>query len=224
MLTRFKLNCWITITFEKLILLNIFEGCKDMCANGSLSNNLFCVFYFFGYLYMKNFKYSILKDFILVIRQSDGPAIWGGCVPAFFPKKRDGALFAVQVQSFVNITRVAPAPLLQIKSGGTILIGAGKLSRYRMFVGGTGAVSRYKQSRSQKTVMMQDLNFVQMSALTALASAKASVRVHRLLQICLECSSTCLPCLPAGRRQAGKQKPSRFFRKKRETTYPYCPC
>jgi hypothetical protein len=31
--------------------------------------------YFFGYLYTKNFKYSILKDFILVIRQSDGPAI-----------------------------------------------------------------------------------------------------------------------------------------------------
>ena len=26
----------------------------------------------------------------------NGPAIWGGCVPAFFPKKRDGALFAVQ--------------------------------------------------------------------------------------------------------------------------------
>ena len=29
---------------------------------------------------MKNFKYSILKDFILVFRQSDGPAIKGGCV------------------------------------------------------------------------------------------------------------------------------------------------
>jgi len=26
---------------------------------------------------MKNFKYSILKDFILVIRQSDGPAVEG---------------------------------------------------------------------------------------------------------------------------------------------------
>jgi hypothetical protein len=25
----------------------------------------------------------------------NGPAIKGGCVPAFFPKKRDGALFAV---------------------------------------------------------------------------------------------------------------------------------
>ena len=40
---------------------------------------------------------------------------------------------------------------------GTSLIGAGKLSRYRMFVRGTGAVSRYKLSRSQKTVKVQDL-------------------------------------------------------------------
>ena len=45
---------------------------------------------------------------------------------------------------------------------GTSLIGAGKLSRYRIFVGGTGAVSRYKLSRSQKTVTMQDFNWGQM--------------------------------------------------------------
>jgi len=45
---------------------------------------------------------------------------------------------------------------------GTSLIGAGKLSRYRIFVGGTGAVSRYKLSRSQKVVTMQDLNCGQM--------------------------------------------------------------
>jgi len=45
---------------------------------------------------------------------------------------------------------------------GTSLIGAGKLSRYRIFVRSTGAVSRYKLSRSQKTVTMQDLNWGQM--------------------------------------------------------------
>jgi hypothetical protein len=45
---------------------------------------------------------------------------------------------------------------------GTSLIGAGKLSRYRIFVGGTGAVSRYKLSQSQKVVTMQDLNCGQM--------------------------------------------------------------
>jgi hypothetical protein len=45
---------------------------------------------------------------------------------------------------------------------GTILIGAGKLSRYRIIIAGTGAVSRYKLSRSQKPVKVQDLNCVQM--------------------------------------------------------------
>jgi hypothetical protein len=45
---------------------------------------------------------------------------------------------------------------------GTSLIEAGKLSRYRIFVGGTGAVSRYKFNRSQKSVTVQDLYCVQM--------------------------------------------------------------
>jgi hypothetical protein len=40
-----------------------------------------------------------------------------------------------------------------------------KLSRYRIFVGSTGAVSRYKLSRSQKFITVQDLNCVQMRAL-----------------------------------------------------------
>jgi hypothetical protein len=34
----------------------------------------------------------------------NGPAIWGGCVPAFSLKKRDGALFAVQVPSYAAYT------------------------------------------------------------------------------------------------------------------------
>ena len=32
---------------------------------------------FFGYLYIKKFKYSILRDFNLVIRQPDGQAVCG---------------------------------------------------------------------------------------------------------------------------------------------------
>jgi cellulose synthase/poly-beta-1,6-N-acetylglucosamine synthase-like glycosyltransferase len=39
----------------------------------------------------------------------------------------------------------------------TSLIGAGKVSRYRIFVRGTGAVSRYKYDRNQKPVTVQDL-------------------------------------------------------------------
>lgn len=46
---------------------------------------------------------------------------------------------------------------------------AKKLSRYRKFVTGTGAVSRYKLSRSQKSVTVQELNWGQMRALPNVA-------------------------------------------------------
>ena len=45
---------------------------------------------------------------------------------------------------------------------GTRLIGAANLSPVTKLVAGTGAVSRYKLSRSQKAVTMQDFNCVQM--------------------------------------------------------------
>ena len=45
---------------------------------------------------------------------------------------------------------------------GTILIGAANLSPVTNLVAGTGAVSRYKLSRSQKFVKVQDLNCGQM--------------------------------------------------------------
>jgi len=54
---------------------------------------------------------------------------------------------------------------------GTSLIGASKLSRYRIFVGGTCAVSRYKLSRTQKLITVQDFNCVQMRE-PALSGAK----------------------------------------------------
>jgi len=37
----------------------------------------------------------------------NGPAIWGGCVPAFFPKKRDGVLFAICLQFLLGAGAVA---------------------------------------------------------------------------------------------------------------------
>jgi hypothetical protein len=45
---------------------------------------------------------------------------------------------------------------------GTSFIGAASLSPVTNLVAGTGAVSRYKLSRSQKFVKMQDLNCGQM--------------------------------------------------------------
>ena len=46
---------------------------------------------------------------------------------------------------------------------GTLLIGAANLSPVTKLVAGTGAVSRYKLSRSQKFVMVQEFYCVQMS-------------------------------------------------------------
>ena len=46
---------------------------------------------------------------------------------------------------------------------GTSLIGAARLSPVTKLVAGTGAVSRYNLSRSQKTVTVQDLYCVQVS-------------------------------------------------------------
>jgi hypothetical protein len=45
---------------------------------------------------------------------------------------------------------------------GTSLIGAANLSPVTNLVAGTGAVSRYKLSRSQKFITVQDLNWGQM--------------------------------------------------------------
>ena len=70
---------------------------------------------------------------------------------------------------------------------GVSLIGAASLFQFTKLVAGTGAVSQYNLSRSQKFVKVQDFSCVQMSALTAVASAKAGVRVQQPLQICLEC-------------------------------------
>jgi hypothetical protein len=57
----------------------------------------------------------------------NGPAIKGVCVPAFFPKKRDSALFAVMVQILLSIMSVAPAPLMQNKSGATSFLSGREL-------------------------------------------------------------------------------------------------
>jgi hypothetical protein len=97
----------------------------------------------------------------------NGPAIWGGCVTRrehraesrYFSQK------AVTVQGGYGACFCRPGTnfVEHYACRGTILIGAGKLSRYRIFVGGTGAVSRYKLSRSQKSVTVHDFNCEQMS-------------------------------------------------------------
>jgi len=96
----------------------------------------------------------------------NGPAIWGGCVTrrkhraeswyfsqiAVTVQGGYGALFAVQVQNFIE----------HYECRGTIVIEAAILSPVTKLVAGTGAVSRYKLSRSQEFITVQDLNCVQM--------------------------------------------------------------
>ena len=76
---------------------------------------------------------------------------------------------------------------------GTSLIGAAILSPVTKLVAGTGAVSRYKLSRSQKFVKVQDLNCVQMSVsgcnghyeFVLGAGAKAKSVTNNLPLLCL---------------------------------------
>ena len=67
---------------------------------------------------------------------------------------------------------------------GTSLIGAGNLSRLQSLIAGTGAVSRYKLSRSQKFVTVQDFNCGQMRVSGC----------NEPLRICLGCRSKSKNC------------------------------
>ena len=96
----------------------------------------------------------------------NGPAIKGGCVTR--RKHRAESWYfsreTVTVQGGYGtcFCRHGTNFIEHYACRGTSLVGASILSRYRIFVGGTGAVSRYKQSRSQKSVTVQDFNCVQM--------------------------------------------------------------
>ena len=98
---------------------------------------------------------------------ANGPAIWGGCVTRrehraeswYFSQK------TVTVQGGYGARFCRPGTnfIEHYACRGTSLIGAAKLSPVTNLVTGTGAVSRYKLSRSQKFVKVQDFNCVQMS-------------------------------------------------------------
>jgi len=100
---------------------------------------------------------------------ANGPAIWGGCVtrrkrragsryPEYSgPESCHGArsvwrTFCRHGTNFVEYWRDRV----------TSLIGAANLSPVTNLVAGTGAVSRYKLSRRQKFITVQELNCMQM--------------------------------------------------------------
>src|SRR4030066_743074 len=83
-------------------------------------------------------------------RPNNGPVFWQKI--SFGRKRRVWRTFCRPGTNFIE----------HYVCRGTSLIGAGKLSRYKILIGGTGAVSRYKLSRSQKFITVQDFNCVQM--------------------------------------------------------------
>jgi len=96
----------------------------------------------------------------------NGPAIWGGCVTRrsirvgyrYFSQK------AVTVQGGYGacFCRLGTNFIEHYECRGTSLIGATNLSLVTKLEAGTGAVSRYKLSRSQKFVKVQNLKCGQM--------------------------------------------------------------
>ena len=97
---------------------------------------------------------------------SNGPAIKGGCVTR--RKHRAGSWYFSQKTVTVQggygtcFCRHGTNFIEHYACRGTSLIGAANLSPVTKLVAGTGAVSRYKLSRSQKFVKVQDFNCGQM--------------------------------------------------------------
>jgi hypothetical protein len=99
----------------------------------------------------------------------NGPAIWGVCVgrrkcragywyPEYSgPESCNGArrVWRTFYRPGTNFFKV-------YECRGTSLIGAANLSPITKLFAGTGAVSRYKLSRSQKAITVHDFNYVQM--------------------------------------------------------------
>jgi hypothetical protein len=99
----------------------------------------------------------------------NGPAIWGGCVTrrsirqlSWYPEYSGPGSCHGARRVWRTFCHPGTNFIEHYECRGTSLIGARKLSRYRIFVRATGAVSRYKLSRSQKAVTVQNLKCVQM--------------------------------------------------------------
>ena len=102
--------------------------------------------------------------------QPNGPAIWGGCVTrrqhrvgSWYPAPAGPESCHGARRVWRTFCRPGTSFIEHYECRGTSLIGARKLSRYRIYIGCTCAVSRYNLSRSQKFVTVQDLDCVQMS-------------------------------------------------------------
>jgi hypothetical protein len=95
----------------------------------------------------------------------NGPAIWGGCVTrrriragSWYPEYSGPESCHGARRVWRTFCRPDTNFIEHYACRGTRLIGAANLSPVTKLFAGTGAVSRYKLSRSQKIVMVQDFN------------------------------------------------------------------
>jgi hypothetical protein len=100
---------------------------------------------------------------------ANGPAIWGGCVTrrsirtgSWYPASAGPESCHGARRVWRTFCRPGTKFCEHYACRGTSMIGATKLSPVTKLVAGTGAVSRYKLSRSHKTVTVQDFNCGQM--------------------------------------------------------------
>ena len=101
---------------------------------------------------------------------ANGPAIWGGCVTrrqhqagSWYPEYSGPENCHGARRVWRTFCRPCTKFSEHYECRDTSLIGAANVSPVTKLVAGTGAVSRYNLSRSQKTVMVQNLNCGQMS-------------------------------------------------------------
>ena len=131
---------------------------------------------------------------------TNGPAIWGGCVTRrsiragswYFSRE----IVTVQGGYGTCFCRHGTNIIELYSCRGTSLIGAVSLSPVTKLVAGTGAVSRYKLSQSQKFITVQDLKRGQMSVsgcnnyykfvLSAGAKAKTMTNLLILLSVLVQ--------------------------------------
>jgi len=99
----------------------------------------------------------------------NGPAIWGGCVTrrkhrveSWYPEYSGPESCHGARRVWRTFCRPGTIFIEHYECRVTRLIGAKNLSPVTKLVTGTGAVSRYKLSRSQKFVKVQDLDCEQM--------------------------------------------------------------
>jgi len=99
----------------------------------------------------------------------NGPAIWGGCVTrrkhraeSWYPAPAGPESCHGARRVWRTFCRPGTSLIEHYACRGTSLIEAANLSPVTNLLVGTGAVSRYKLSRSRKFIMVQDFNCVQM--------------------------------------------------------------